>query len=175
MKNIFTLTALCGLLFSANALAVEKPAHKNFGFGIDIGAPAGMAGVFTAKPNLDWLRLSAGLTYNGLAPGVRAGATLDPINFFISPSFTIEAGHSFMGNIPTQSARLDMTYVNFYGGLELGSQKSFRFFLHAGPSYFKSNGEKLDSLFDNKEMKLNNTSVNGWFAPTGEIGFVTFL
>jgi hypothetical protein len=162
---------------SKEAALPNKSEHKNFGLAVDVGVPDGLAIGFAAKPNVPWLRLELAATYNILAPGIRGGVTIDPINFFIAPTFTLEAGHSFYGTIPSKSAQVDLTYVNFHPGVEFGTQKSFRFFIHAGPTFINATGNNLESLFDNSQLnvKLNNTSVNGWITPTAKMGFVYFL
>lgn len=191
MKTLTILSCLLGLTFSSVAIAQEQskplrpiiditpqePKHKNFGFGFDVGAPDGVGINFVVRPNVDWLRADIGVTYNVISPGIRGGLTLDPINFIIAPSFTIDGGYTFMGNIPGKSTQLDLTYVNFHPGIEIGSRKSFRFFIHAGPSYLYSTGNHVDNLLGNKstEFKLYNTSVSGWFTPTAKLGFVILL
>jgi hypothetical protein len=175
MRTLSIAALVCGLTIAHNSLAAEE--HKNFGFGMDLGVPSGLAAALIVKPNVNWLRFDFAATYNVIAPGLRGGFTLDPINFLISPSLTIDAGKTWSGNIPTRQAQIDMSYVNFHGGIELGSQKTVRFFIHAGPSYFVVHGNNLQTIFDSNQanLKLSNTSVRGWFTPTANAGFVYFF
>lgn len=185
MKYLFILISLFCLTLSSNVMAEETKYSKqysasdvkHFGLGFSLGIPEGIALGLIIRPNIKWIHFEAAGTYNAIAPGIKGGVTLDPTSWVIGPSLTLEAGHSFMGKVPTKSAEVDITYYNLYAGLEFGSQSNFRFFLRGGPSYVIMHGNHVEDLFgpNDGNIKFTNSSLKGWFVPTGTMGFALFF
>lgn len=140
----------CGAAQAQSLAPVPAPTpdlFQKFGVGFDVGIPDGvtLSGVF--RP-IQKLRLSLGLGYNALSPGVRVGATFLPIDYWISPSLTAEGGYFFAGSnnsilhkivgdtgVAAQTFE-DVSYLfgNLQAGLEFGGAR-FAGFLHLGVSY----------------------------------------
>jgi hypothetical protein len=158
---------------------VEPPRHKTFGVDADVGVPDGAALGLVVRPKVEWLRLGAALTHNTLAPGVRLGATLDPINFPIAPTFTVEGGHYWEGNLPfvKDSPAVSYNYANFHLGLEIGSRASFRFFLRGGVSWLDvSTAHFQDSTASGSATSaIGDPTFHGWIAPSGKLGFSLYF
>lgn len=180
MKSLVIISSLFALTLASTAEA--KP--KNFGVGLDytfldglplgLGIQDGIALGAIVKPNVPWFRFELAGTYNAIGPGFRTGMTLDSINFFISPSLTLEAGHSFPGTL--NGARLESTYINIRPGIEVGNQNNIRFFVRGGPSYLWLYGNQMEGLFGyGQEIMLTNTHVNGWIFPTVNGGVNVFF
>ena len=104
---------------------------------MDVGLPDGAALGLVVRPRFDWLRIGGAVTHNGIAPGFRLGVTIDPIDFPIAPTLTIEGGHYWQGTLPTvqNSPTVGYNYANIHLGLEIGNRANFRFFLRGGVSY----------------------------------------
>lgn len=173
--------AIVSALLILSFATTTEAAPKNFGVGLDytfldglplgLGIQDGIALGAIYRPNVQWIRFELAGTYNAIGPGFRTGVTVDPINFFIGPSFTLETGHSFMGKITGESAHLESTYINLHPGVEIGSQKNIRFFIHGGPTYLWIYGNHMEGLFGyGQEITLTNTHVNGWIFPTVKSG-----
>jgi hypothetical protein len=134
----------------ASAAAVAEPlspALPHFGLSLDVGIPDGAVLAGVVRP-ADWVRLSLGLAYNAISPGVRVGATFTPFHFLITPSLTVEAGHFFVGDPGSKfnvlvgssgTAAEDFQHITYdYGNLHLGMEiggARFSGFLHVGMSY----------------------------------------
>jgi hypothetical protein len=150
------------------------PRHRTLGITTDLGVPDGAAVGLVVRPVFDWLRLGAAGTYNGMAPGVRVGATFDPIAFPIAPTFTVEGGHSWEGKLPISGApTLSYTYANFHLGIEVGNRASFRFFLRGGASWLDGSTANFQS--GGGSAGFANPSYHGWLAPTGKLGFAAYF
>jgi len=132
---------------AAEAVDLAAPSTPHFGLSLDVGIPDGavLSGLF--QPT-DWVRLSVGLGYNAISPGVRVGATFTPFHFVITPSLTVEAGHFFVGDPGSKfnllvgssgTAANDFEHIAYdYGNLHLGMEiggARFSGFLHVGLSY----------------------------------------
>jgi len=155
--------------------SADRNAHRTFGFSMDLGVPDGAALAFVVRPLVDWVRLSAAVTYNGAAPGARAGLTIDPVPFSFSPTLTAEAGHTWNGPIPGfQGSTIGYDYANFHFGIEVGRRETIRFFLRGGVSWldfhtagFQAGGGSASSL--------QNPGFAGWVAPSAKLGFAQFF
>lgn len=133
------------------ATSHDKQHPPRFGLLLDAGIPDGLGASIVYRP-IKLVRLHAGATHNFVAPGVRAGATLVPFHFFVTPTATVEAGHYFEGdanwivrvlsdNPDFENAtlkRVSYDYANGQLGLEFLSQNRFLIYVHAGVSYFRA-------------------------------------
>lgn len=120
-----------------------------FGVSAAAGVPDGLvlSGVF--RP-LDFLRVSAGGSWNYFGYGLQGGVGLAPLHWAIDPTFNLELGHYFdsdmtwvadqSAGVPTELRPLlkevGYSYVNAQVGIELGSARHFVVFARAGLTYF---------------------------------------
>jgi hypothetical protein len=141
---------------------------------MDVGVPDGAALGLVVRPRFDWLRVSGAVTHNAMAPGMRAGVTLDPIAFPIGPTLTVEGGHYWGGKLPmvSDSPAVAYNYANFHFGLEVGSRAAFRFFLRGGVSWLDVSTAHSAT---GGSSGIANPSYSGWLAPSGKLGFSAFF
>jgi hypothetical protein len=176
MRKMFValLSSIAFASFTNDVFAAAPP----IGGVVDIGVPDGIAVGVVAKPYINWARLNVSATYNGMAPGVRGGLTLDPIKFPIGLSLTGEVGHSFEGKLPSfDMPSLSYTYENLHLGLEMGNRDSVRFFIHAGPTWMQATSGNLQSFVSpsDKSIHFSNPDVSLRVMPTAKLGIVFFF
>lgn len=174
VKFISTLVLL--LLVTTSAHAVE---HRSTGYQLDLGVPDGAGIGVVVRPTVDWLRLGLSLTYNGLAPGLRLGATLDPIDYPIVPTLTLEAGTAFGGTVPIldKSPGIGYDYLNLHLGLEGGVRDVWRFFLHLGPTWINFRTSNYNQLLADKDQSIMLSNPHGSAAlfPCIKLGFTKYF
>lgn len=173
----------------------KRPASK-IGLLLDVGIPDGVGASIVYRPGrLRWLRLHGGATHNAISPGIRAGATLIPFNFAITPTATVEAGHYFEGDgnwivhklrgekeydNPTLR-RVSYDYANGHVGIELGSQKRALLYVHGGFSYLRSNINNFQEFIDQQQDSDSKTSVTAKdpkvtiIGPSGKVGLLFYF
>ena len=180
MKRLFiAIMALCALTFTgASAYADEdsQPRHRTVGVGLDVGVPDGVAVGVVVRPVVNWLRLEAAGTYNLMAPGIRGGLTLDPVNFGVAPTFTFEGGHAFEGNVPHIDKQIGVqyNYANLHLGLEFGRRDYWRIFLRGGVSYLDLQTSGFQNATKVGGFNLDNPSFDGWL-PSAKLGFALYF
>jgi hypothetical protein len=147
----------------------------------DIGLPDGAALGVVVRPAVSWLRLSAAYTY-ALASGVRVGATLDPVNFPIAPTLTVEAGHAFRGTVRGQwigmedDAKVSYSYANLHLGLELGSRDRWRLYLRGGGSVLAvSTSDLVMASASGETVTARGTTVTASALGTAKLGFAMYF
>ncbi len=163
----------------------------------DIGVPDGAMASLVYRP-LSMVSVHGGLGYNLIAPGIRAGATLRPIPWMISPTFTIEAGRYRHGDANQAATMLGISteqdgspilrevgyeFANFHLGIELGSSR-FSFYLHAGWSGVRGEVRNLQEQIQSDQMSTdpsrptvevrNDPIINLWI-PSARSGFIFFF
>jgi hypothetical protein len=169
------------------------------GLGIDGGAPGGGAAVLLLRP-FWWLRLNGGLAYNVAGFGYRAGITLSPGEWSMTPTLNIDAGQYLSGdmnkfvtvtdpNATYQAAVRSLLSKTTYRfataqiGLEFGSQRRFVFYLRGGLTYVESSlsGADITAMAQAKNPDPNNTftfrgdtKVSG-ILPCASLGFNLFV
>jgi len=169
---------------------VERPLPL-LGLMVGAGIPDGATGSAVFRP-YSFIRGEAGLSYNMISKGVRAGVTLLP--FGAGPSGTLEAGHYFNGNANgiarsiagagfhdsaiLQSVGYD--YVNAHLGLDFGTRRVV-FFLHGGMSYIRATVHNVNEQIAGSTSG-SNTTVS--FAqdptvrvvtPSAKLGFIFYI
>jgi hypothetical protein len=147
------------------------------GMGLDIGVPDGAAVAVVVRPGLDWLSVAGGVTYNGMAPGLRLGATVAPFATIVSPTLTLEGGRAWKGTVPgvSGSPSLGYTYANFHVGIDVGSRDGLRFFLRGGVSYVDMSASNWSPSSSAADIGIASPSYSGWLAPSGKVGISTFF
>lgn len=174
---------------------LETPAARplpRLGLMVGGGVPDGATGSAVYRP-FSWLRTEAGLSYNMISRGVRAGVSLLP--FGAGPSATLEAGHYFSGNANgiarsiagagfhdsaiLQSVGYD--YANAHLGLDFGTRRVV-FFLHGGMSYIRADVHNVNAQLASAMSGSSNTTVT--FAqdprvrvltPSAKLGFIFYI
>jgi hypothetical protein len=130
-----------------------------FAVSLDGGIPSGMAMDLAIGP-LDFMRLSAGVTYNLASFGFRAGADLVPFHGMLRPVLAFRLGHAFDGDasrlasllgVPAGQAQLlehvSYDYASAQLGLEVGSEAGFSAFAGAGVAWISSTSPGAAALF----------------------------
>jgi hypothetical protein len=172
----------------------DRPARESHRFGIlvDAGVPDGVALSVGFRP-LRWVRLEVGVLENSISPGLRGGLTLIPLNYWITPTLTVEAGHYFSGNANRLVQRLshnesafiqpllqDFNYEfgNAHLGLELGSSR-FAFYLHGGLSYVTSTVRNVQLAFQQSSSDVSVKDAKDvkvtYRGPSAKLGFVVYF
>jgi hypothetical protein len=158
------------------------------GFNFGLGFPDLANANLTVRP-INWVRLFAGPSWGYLAWGLQGGVVLSPINWYINPTLTFQAGKLFRINaskyvkdetdsdgtvtrLSPLAERVDFHYYAGDLGLELGSPRSFSFFLKAGLSFIviKANGTGSSTKTDGTVMSISNPKISAW-APSAKLGF----
>lgn len=175
---------------AAPTAAAEEDAPTHIGLWVDAGVPDG-AGVSLVVRPFSWLRLHAGATHNDIAPGVRGGLSLVPWNAVVTLTLTVEGGHAFegdanslarliLGQASFNSAYLQKVsydYLNAHLGVEIGSQRRFVFFIHAGMSQVWGTVNSFEAGVQSSGgagYTASPATVRG-LAPSAKLGFVLFL
>lgn len=201
MKKFLIVIAACLLFLTASTAKADVPLctdpvtttpcqspstlirpterHRWVGMQFDVGIPDGVALGVSVHPVVDWARLNLSGTYNGLSPGIRGGITLDPINFPMAPTLTLEGGHAFEGKVPgvDKVPSFDYNYLNLHLGLEFGNRRSWRFFLQGGPSWVHVQTHNFQAVVNSNDpsLSISDPSANGAVVPTAKLGFVLFF
>lgn len=175
------LLALVTLLIPSAALAspdgaVPSERLRFIGMQADVGVPDGGALGVVVRPT-HWLRLGAAYTHNGFAGGVRGAVTLDPVNFPLAPTLTLEGGHTFEGAVRGQwlgirdDVRVRYNYANLHLGIELGLRNSTRVFLRGGASVIDLDVRDFQQS-DNVTVRGVDARVS--LVGSAKLGFATF-
>lgn len=137
--------------------AATSAVRPRFGVMTDVGLPDGITASFVVRP-IRALRAHAGVSHNMISLGGRVGLSWVPLDWWASPTLSVEYGHYTEGNANPlvrmatgdkefSSAVLDRVgydYVNAHAGLEMG-RKWFTFYLHAGMSRINGTVRNLSS------------------------------
>jgi hypothetical protein len=173
---------------------LEKPVDHPLpmlGLAFGAGLPDGATASAVFRP-FSFVRTEAGLSYNMISKGVRAGVTLLP--FGSGPSASLEAGHYFNGDANGfarsiagasfhDSAILQQVgynYVNAHLGLDFGTRRVV-FFLHGGMSYISASVHNVNEQISGASSG-SSTTVS--FAqdptvrvvtPSAKLGFIFYI
>jgi hypothetical protein len=125
-----------------------KPEPPRFGVAADAGAPEGLVLSALWRP-ARYVRLSAGPSWNYVAFGLHAGATVVPWQWAFAPTLSAEAGHYFSGDLTWLATdaggvpaglepllrHVGYSYASVLLGVELGDPRGLSFSIRAGLSY----------------------------------------
>lgn len=184
MYKILIAIFACLLMLTASSSAraddsSAQPRHRWVGMQFDVGAPDGAALGVVVRPYVNWLRLNLSGTYNGVAPGIRGGATLDPIKFPVAPTLTFEGGHAWEGSVPGTSnlPQFGYDYANLHLGLEFGNRDTWRFFLQGGPSWLHVQTSGFQQVVGSSDpgLKIGDPTANVTVLPTAKLGFALYF
>lgn len=168
-----------------------QPQSKRSGFAmgvmLDVGVPDIVGTSFVISP-LYWLQLHVGATTDLAAVGIRGGVTFLPFDAFFTPSLTIEGGHVFEGNLnglarafgveSPMLERVGYDYGNAHLGIEIGSPRGTRFFLHGGVSYIRTTIHNMQQVVQEDagdgSITFNDPQLTGFF-PSAKLGFLIYI
>jgi hypothetical protein len=166
--------------------------YHRFGLLLDAGVPDGL-GVSLAFRPAHWLRLQLGVLENTASAGVRAGVTWLPLDYWITPTLTLEGAHYFEGNANSLVRRFsnnlgadksilnDFNYdfVNAHVGLEIGGRR-FAFYLRVGESYVSTTLRNVQPFL--QQQATGNVVVESaqnikasYRGPSAKLGFVLYF
>ncbi|MBL4637590.1 MAG: hypothetical protein JKY56_27285 [Kofleriaceae bacterium] len=171
----------------------DASADGTLGLMVDAGLPDGVVASLVVRPT-PRIRAHGGVSYNGFAPGVRAGVSLAAFPFWITPTITVEAGRYFQGNanplveMLSGSSGIDepilrdvgYDYANAHVGLEFG-YSGMTFYVHAGMSVVELElhnvGDSLALFFDDEgpAVEVRSDPLIRIIAPSGRTGFVYYF
>jgi hypothetical protein len=165
--------------------ASEKP--RMFGAMFDLGVPDGTTLSFVYRP-IDLARVHAGLSYNGVSPGLRLGGEFLPLGW--GPSLGIAYGHYFegdangiagmFGSIDENSSKLlenvGYDYFALRAGMEFGGDR-FTFFARGGVSWLRTTIHELDAIIEpdpesNTTVEVKQDPVLNAVTPTIQLGMI---
>jgi hypothetical protein len=140
----------------------------NFGLTVDAGVPDGATTALVYRP-IHAVRLNAGMGYNGITRGYRAGVTLVPRDAWFSPTISVDVGEypegdanplvrMASGDSSFENKSLEHVgyrYANLHVGLEFGSKRA-TFYLHGGLSRISG---RVHDLLSSTDMSSSSTSV----------------
>ncbi len=166
--------------------APREPSIHWLGVMVDAAVPDGVAGSVVLRP-WHWLRIQAGGMHNSISPGLRAGISLVPFYYWITPSLNVEAGHYFAGDATwiarrlTSNRNLDPLFQkvgydfgNAHLGLELGSPRSLSFFLRAGISYVQTTGRGVQAAIRDPTIQAGDIRLSG-VIPSAKLGLLLYF
>lgn len=150
------------------------PRYRFVGLNFQAGVPDGGSIGLILRP-LYFTQFEWAGTYNGIAPGVRVGLTIDPIPWAISPTLTAEGGATFSGPVPFMSnpPNVEYKYANLHVGLAMGNWRVWRFYVRGGMSWIDMQTHNLEAALNINEptVAIGDARVYGWF-PSAKIGFM---
>ncbi|HTV21611.1 MAG TPA: hypothetical protein VMG12_23140 [Polyangiaceae bacterium] len=163
----------------------EKP--RMFGAMFDLGVPDGTTLSFVYRP-IDLARVHAGLSYNGVSPGLRIGGEFLPLGW--GPSLGLAYGHYFegdangiagmFGSIDEDTGKMlenvGYDYFAMRAGMEFGGDR-FTFFARGGMTWLRTTIHELDSIVgpepeDNTTIEIKQDPVLKAWAPTIQFGMI---
>ena len=197
MRNLIT-AVLVGVAAAASAdpgpsadtgAASTPGGAPTFGLLLDGGFPDGVGLSAVLRP---WraLRADAGVTYNVLGFGVRAGATLLPLRWAVAPLLRAEVGHAFesdasglassFGVRTSESVLLKAVsydYASLQLGLQLGRGDRFALVVQGGLAWFRGPVKNFQAAVraanPGSTLEAADPTVSG-SVPCASIGFVFF-
>ena len=156
------------MIIDALSAMTNKP-KRQFGAMLDLGLPDGIMVSFVYRP-LREVRVTAGLGYNAVSPGLRLEAMALPFGELFSVG--LGYGHYFEGDanglVASMSGsdesetvlleRFGYDYFTLRAGLELGGDR-FVFFTRAGMSWIRTEIHDFDEAIDPETQVNGNTSI----------------
>jgi hypothetical protein len=160
-----------------------------FGLLVDGGFPNGLGLSAAVRP---WqpIRADAGVTYNVVGFGVRAGATLLPFSWTVSPLLRGEVGHMFesdasglaetfgVGNSDASLLRaVSYDYASLQLGVQFGRGERFAFVFHAGLTWFRGPVKNFQAAYraanPGSTLEIADPTVSGT-VPSATFGLLFF-
>lgn len=152
----------------------HTPVRYPFKMGMvwSIGEPSGMElGLEARLPKMPWYKLQVAGTYT-LAPGIRGGVLIDPIDFPVVPVLNLDLGHQFPFTVPGVNGRPggEFNYADFQAGLAFGSRDGARLLVLGGESYISGSTHNIQAVFGNTGgFTISSPTFRGWI-PDAKLG-----
>ena len=155
-----------GVLLSASAAAADPM----FGVATDVGVPDGAMASLVVRPT-GLVRAHVGMGYNMISPGYRAGITLTPLPFWLSPIASLSYGRYQEGDANplarmvsgddtytnAQLEKVGYTFADGYLGHQFGRER-VAFTMEAGYSRIEGKVRNLDQM-SSDDSGDSNTSI----------------
>jgi hypothetical protein len=164
----------------------------HLGVQLDVGAP-GLAGASVVFRPWWFVRFNAGVAYDYVGWGLRGGVAFVPFHWAITPSLNFDYGRYLSGDAnrfatgagPAEQALLRNAVYDFATaqvGLELGSQRSFAFYLRGGVSYVtaSASGANLSAFATEKasdpsiQVRAGDATLKS-VLPCASLGFLFYV
>ncbi len=189
--SMFLLAAAPARSEEAAPAARTAERSPRLGLMLDAGVPDGAVASAVYRP-WDVLLLSAGVSYNGVAPGIRGGVTVRPFRLAVAPTMDLEAGHSFEGAASDAVKRWvaispalapfvtrgSYDYATAQLGIEIGDPRRVTFFVKAGMGYcwvtLQGTGGQAPAVSPGVLASAGDWKVTA-LVPTARLGLVLFL
>lgn len=165
----------------------EDAKPRMFGAMFDLGVPDGTTLSFVYRP-IDLARVHAGLSYNGVSPGLRIGGEFLPLGW--GPSLGVAYGHYFegdangiagmFGSIDEDTGKMlenvGYDYFAMRAGMEFGGDR-FTFFARGGMTWLRTTIHELDAIVGpepeaNTTIEIKQDPVLKAWAPTIQFGLI---
>jgi hypothetical protein len=173
-RTVFGMCLVAMMAMGGSAMAGEPEGNKfRLGAGLDVGVPSGGSLGIVMSPWIPQLKLGVYGSYNGLAPGMKGSATIDPFNFPVSLTLTGEVGGFWAGQVPgvNGSPSVSYTYENLLLGLEFGKRTGFRFYFRGGLTHLDANVSNFQNTFTPPaNVSVGNPHLSATAAPAVAIG-----
>ena len=167
------------------AASVDR-GHRRFGLMVDAGAPDGGNASLVVRP-IRAVRIHAGGGHNLVSTGVRAGVTLVPLSWWLSPTVTFDAGRYFEGDAnpiarrvmgdPTYSSplleRVAYDYLYAHVGVEMGRRWA-TFYIHAGMSRVSGQIHGVAEAAGEDVTISEDPDLTVW-TPSARIGLIVYV
>jgi hypothetical protein len=187
-----SLSLALALCLAAGTAAAEGDRLPLLGLQFNGGLPQGGVASLLVRP-VKPLRLDVGYAHNYLAQGIQGGVTLVPFHWAIVPTLRGEVGRFFKGDIGSKVSRFvddvpdylepalngfGYDYASAQLGLELGSQRSFVFFVRAGIAWVRFRGVsgtfQPDEGNPDIDVRVEDLKVR-FSGPTANLGFLFYI
>ena len=171
-----------------DGLAQPARGHRRrYGLAFDVGLPDGATAALVISP-VRSLAVSAGLSYNGISYGGRAGVTWTPLAGTISPTLSADVGHFAEGDAnplvqlvtgkPMFSSpvldRVGYDYADAHIGIAI-TRRSFALFVRAGVSRVTGAIHDLDALAGGKMVMFGSDPTVTLTTVSARLGVIYYF
>jgi hypothetical protein len=171
------------LLFAFAGDASASP----FGVMTDVGVPDGATISVVYRP-ISPVRVSIGASHNYVGPGVRAGITLTPIPWWLSPTLSVSAGHfaerdanplarMIIGDDSFSSEPLEQVgydYADAHLGLAFGRRRA-TFYIDGGVSRIVGNVRNLGAEGEMVSVTYTEDPTITLATLSARVGFIIYI
>lgn len=164
-------------------------ASPRLGVMADVGAPDGAVASLVYRP-IQALQFHAGVGYNLVSNGMRAGVTLVPLGTWATPTLSLDYGRYAEGDAnrlvrmvsgdgsysSSLLERVGYDYANGHVGIQLGRARA-TFYLRAGVSRITSELHGLDAMAsssDDASVSVGDSRMTIWTL-SARTGFVLYF
>lgn len=147
-------------------------AIRTFGVSLIAGVPSGIAPSLSIHPATNFVHIDIGPS-GALAFGVRGGVTIDPFDWVVAPTLTVEGSYFGWADLPgIRGGRFDVASVGVLAGVEVGRRSRFRIFARAGYAHLWGSTKGLTARY---AVALDAPHYTLDLLPALELGLTAFL